>query len=55
MKTEVYKIQVNTREELAARILYNDTIIKEDQDTVQKATRSNSRRVVGGEVFEHSL
>lgn len=60
MKTEVYNIQVNTREELVARIMNIGAIIKEDRDKIRNATRTIGRRVgkcmeAGGETFEQLL
>ena len=61
MKSEDYKVKVNTRDELVARIMNSAALIKqESQDNLRRATRTIAKRVeecievdVGG--FEHLL
>jgi len=61
MKSEVYKENVNTREELVARIMNSDALIKQErQDDLRRATRTIAKRVekcteVDGGIFEHLL
>jgi len=61
MKSEVYKEQVNTRDELVARIMHSAAIIKQErQDDLRRATRAVAKRVekwieVDGGIFEHLL
>jgi len=61
MKSEVYKAKVNTRDELAARILNSAALIKQErQDDLRRATRTIAKRVemcieVVGGIFEHLL
>ena len=43
MKSEVYKEKVNTRDELVARIMNSDALIK--QDDLRRATRTVAKRV----------
>jgi len=59
MKSEVYKEKVNTRHELAARIMNSAAVIKQErQDDLRRATRTVGKRVekcidVDGGIFEH--
>ena len=61
MKNEVYKVKVNTRDELIARIMNSAALIKQEhQDDLRRATRTIAKRVekcieVDGEIFEHLL
>jgi hypothetical protein len=61
MKSEVYKEKVNTRAELAARIMNNAALIKQEhQDDLRRATHTIVKMVekcieVDGGIFEHSL
>jgi len=61
MKSEVYKENVNTRNELVARVMNSAAIIKQErQDDPRRATRTNVKRVekcfeVDGGIFEHLL
>jgi hypothetical protein len=61
MKSEVYKGKINTRDELAARIMNSAALIKQErQDNLRRATLTICRRVekcieVDGVVFEHLL
>ena len=61
MKSEVYKENVNTRDELVARVMNSAAIIKQErQDDLRRATRTIAKRVekyieVGGGIFEHLL
>jgi len=61
MKSEVYKENVNTRDELDARIMNSAVFIKQErQDDLRRATRTVAKRVekcieVGGGIFEHLL
>ena len=61
MKREVYKANVNTRDELVARIVNSAPVIKQEyQDDFRRATRTVARRVekcieVDGGIFEHLL
>jgi hypothetical protein len=61
MKSEVYKEVVNTRDELAPRIMNSAALIKQDrQDDLRRATRTVAKRVekcieVDGGIFEHLL
>jgi len=46
MKSEVYKGKVNTGDELVARIMNSDALIKQErQDDLRRATRAIARRV----------
>jgi len=46
MKSEVYKEKVNTRDELAARIMNCAALIKQErQDDLRRATRTVAKRV----------
>ena len=46
MKSEVYKEKVNTRDELAARIMNSAALIKQErQDDLRRATRTIAKRV----------
>ena len=59
MNSEVYKENVNTRDELVARIMNSAALIKQEgQDDLRRATRTVAKRVencieVDGEIFEH--
>ena len=59
MKSEAYKEQVNTRDELVARIMNSAALIKQErQDDLRGATRTVAKRVekcieVDGGIFEH--
>jgi len=61
IKSEVYKEKVNTRDELAARIMNSAALIKQErQDDLRRATRTVAKRVekcteVDGAIFEHLL
>jgi len=61
MKREVYKANVNTRDELVARIMNSAALIKQErQDDPRRATRTVAKRVekhieVDGGIFEHLL
>ena len=61
MKSEVYKEQVNTRDELVAGIMNSAALIKQEhQDDLRRATRTVAKRVekcteVDGGIFEHLL
>ena len=61
MKSEVYKEEVNTRDEMVARIMNSAALTKQErQDDLRRATRTVTRRVekcieVGGGIFEHLL
>ena len=61
MKSEVYKEEVNTRDELVACIMNSATLIKQErQDDVRRATHTTAKRVekcieVYGGIFEHLL
>jgi len=61
MKSEVYKGKVNTWDDLVARIMNSDALIKQErQDDLRKATRTVAKRVekyieVDGGIFEHLL
>ena len=61
MKSEVYKVKVNTRDELAASITNSAALTKQErQDELKRATRTVVKRVekcieVDGEIFEHFL
>jgi len=61
MKSEVYKEQVNTRDEFVARIMNSAALIKQErQDDLRKARRTVVKRVqkcieVDGGIFEHLL
>jgi len=61
MKSEFCNEKVNTRDELAARIMNSAALIKQErQDDLRRATRTVSKRVekcveVDGEIFEHLL
>jgi len=46
MKSEVYKENVNTRNELVARIMNSAALIKQErQDDLRRATRTVAKRV----------
>ena len=61
MKIEVYKENVNTRDELVARIMNSAALIKQErQDNLRRATRTVAKRAekwieVDGGIFEHLL
>ena len=61
MKSEVYKEEVNTRDELVARIMNSAAPIKQErQDDLRRATRTIAKRVekcieIDGGIFEHVL
>jgi len=61
MKSEVYKENVNTRDELVARIMNSAALKKQErQDSLRRATRTVAKRVekcieVDGGIFEHLL
>jgi len=61
IKSEVHKENVNTRDELVARIMNSTALIKQErQDDLRRATRTVAKRVekcidVDGEIFEHLL
>jgi hypothetical protein len=61
MKSEVYKEKVNTRDELAARIMNSAALIKQErQDDLRRATRTTAKGAekcidVDGGIFEHLL
>jgi len=61
MKSEVYKEEVNTKDELVARIMNSAAVIKQErQDDLKSATRTVAKRVekcieVDGGIFEHLL
>jgi len=61
MKSEVYKEEVDTRDELVARIMNSAALIKQErQDDLRRATRTVAERVekcieVDGGIFEHLL
>jgi len=56
MKSEVYKENVNTRDELVARILNSATLIKQErQDDLTRAKRVEKCTEVDSGIFEHSL
>jgi len=46
MESEVYKVKVNTRDELVARTMNSATLIKQErQDDLRRATRTVAKRV----------
>jgi len=61
MKSEVYKEEVNTRDELVARIMNSAALIKQErQDDLKRTTRTVAKRVekcieVDGGILEHLL
>ena len=61
MKREVYKENVNTRDEFVARSMNSAAFIKQErQDDLRRATYTISKRVeicieVDGGIFEHLL
>jgi len=61
MKSEVYKEEVNTRDELVVRGVNSAALImQEHQDDLRRATRTVAKRVekcieVYGGIFEHLL
>ena len=60
-KSEVYKENVNTRDELVARIMNSAALTKQErQDDLRRATRTVAKRVekcieVDGGIFGHLL
>ena len=60
-KSELYKEEVNTRDELVARIMNSAALIKQErQDDLRRVTRTIAKRVekcikVDGGFFEHLL
>ena len=58
MKSEVYKENLNTRDELVAHIMKSDTLIKQErQDYLSRATHTTAKRVeksieTDGGIFE---
>jgi hypothetical protein len=61
VKSEVYKEEVNTRDELVARIMNSAALIKQErQDDLRRATRAIAKRAekcieIDGGIFEHLL
>ena len=61
MKSEVCKENVNTRDELVARIMNSAALLRQErQDDLRRATRSIAKRAekcieVDGGIFEHLL
>ena len=62
MKSEAYKEKVNTRDELAARIMKSAALIKQErQDDLRRATRTTGKKrvekciEVDDGIFEHLL
>jgi len=61
MKSEVYKENVNTRDEMVARIVISAALIKQErQDDLRRDTSTVAKRVekcieVDGGIFEHLL
>jgi len=61
MKSGVYRENVNTRDELVARIMNSAALIKQEhQDDPRRATRTVAKGAekcieVDGEIFEHLL
>jgi len=61
MKSKVYKENVNTRDQSAARIMNSAAVIKQErQDDLRRATRTVAKRVekcieVDGGIFGHLL
>ena len=61
MKSEVYKVKVNTRDELVARIMNSVALTKQErQDDFRRATRTIAKRdekciEVDCRIFEHLL
>ena len=61
MKNEAYKEEVNTRDELVARILNSAAFLKQERhDDLRRATRTVAKRVekcteVDGGIFKHLL
>ena len=59
MKSEVYKEEVNTRDELVARIMNSAVLIKQErQDDLRRATRTIAKGVekcneLDNGIFEH--
>jgi hypothetical protein len=46
VKSEVYKEEVNTRDELAARVVHSAALVKQErQDDPRRATRTVAKRV----------
>ena len=61
MRSEVYKEEINTRDELVAGIMNSAALIKQErQDDLRRATRTVAKRVekcieIDGGIFEHLL
>jgi hypothetical protein len=61
MKSEVYKEKLNIRDEVIARIMNSDALIKQEhQDDLSRATPTVAKRVelcvdFDGGIFEHLL
>jgi len=60
MKREVYKLKVDTRDELLARILGAAACINKREDQLRRTTRDLRTRVakcteIDGGIFEHLL
>jgi hypothetical protein len=61
MKREVYRDEVNTREELVAHIMNSSALIKQErQDDLRKATRTIAKKFkkcieVDDGIFEHLI
>ena len=61
MKSEIYREKVNTRDELAPRVMKSAALIKQErQDDLRRATRTIAKRVekcidIDGGIFEHLL
>ena len=61
MKSEVYRGKVNTRDELAARIMNSAALKKQEhQDDLRRATRTIAKKVekcieIDCGIFEHLL
>jgi len=61
MKSEIYKENVNAREELVARVMNSAALVKQErQDGLRRATRTIAERAekcieVDGGIFEHLL
>jgi hypothetical protein len=61
IKSKVYKVKVNTRDELVACIVNSAALIKQEhQDDLRRAARTIAKRVekcieVDGGIFEHLL
>jgi hypothetical protein len=61
MKSDVYKENLNTREEVVARVMNSAALLKQElQDDLRRARRTVAKRVekcieVGGGIFKHLL